>query len=228
MDYARVMSRFTVDELAAATGLPTSTLRLYRHRGLLDPPQREGRRAYYEQRHVAQLEMIGRLKERGYSLAAIREMVELYRNGGSLGSILGGELAGGTLLELSSLLEALFPGGQIDPAVMSRAADLGLVRVGEDGVELRHRRDLEHGLALSELGVPVSVVLDEFEHLQQVTAGLVERYADVFETHVLPRSEAPAADLDRLINLVRSVMESTLDQALRLETNRRLTGEPQD
>jgi len=219
------MSRYTVDELAAATGLPTSTLRLYRHRGLLDPPLREGRRAFYESRHVAQLEMIGRLKDRGYSLAAIREMVELYRNGGSLGSILGDDLAGGTMLELSSLLEALFPDGQIDPAVMSRAVDLGLVRIGEDGVELRHRRDLEHGLALSELGVPVSVVLDEFEHLQQVTGQLVERFAEVFESHVLPGSEAPAADLDRLIDLVRSVMESTLDQALRKETERRLAGE---
>lgn len=220
------MSRYTVDELAATTGLPTSTLRLYRHRGLLDPPEREGRRAYYEARHVAQLEMIGRLKERGYSLAAIREMVELYRNGGSLGSILGDDLAGGTVLELSSLLEALFPDGQIDQAVMSRAVDLGLVRIGEDGVELRHQRDLEHGLALSELGVPVAVVLDEYEHLQAATGELVERFAEVFEAHVLPNSEAPAADLDRLIELVRSVMTSTLDQALRAETDRRLAGEP--
>ena len=49
----------TVDELAAATGLTVRTTRYYAGMGLLPPPVRRGRMAYYGPEHRARLVDIG-------------------------------------------------------------------------------------------------------------------------------------------------------------------------
>ena len=64
-----------VDELAHAAGLVVSTVRLYQSRGLLPPPTKRGRVGWYGPDHLARLRLIADLQERGFSLAAIRELV---------------------------------------------------------------------------------------------------------------------------------------------------------
>src|ERR1700736_5022968 len=79
-----VAEELTIDELAQLMGLPSSTIRLYRTKGLLPPPQRRGRSAFYGPGHVARVDLIGRLQERGFSLAAIAELVQQWEEGRSL------------------------------------------------------------------------------------------------------------------------------------------------
>ncbi len=215
------MERYTVDELARVAGLPTSTIRLYRQRGLIQPPERDGRRAYYGPEQLAELELIARLKGRGYSLAAIQEMLELWRGGGSLEVILEPQPVD---LDLSELFAVLFPDGVVDPALVARAAGLGLLEMGPDGVQLRDPRDLEVGAALIRMGVPPGIVLDEYEHLQRITDDLAARFADLFEEHVLPIADQPGAQLDELVRLARQVVELALLRSLRREGERRLAG----
>lgn len=61
----------TVDELAAATGMTVRNTRYYAGLGLLPPPERRGRVAYYNAGHRARLELIRALQEHGFTLAAI-------------------------------------------------------------------------------------------------------------------------------------------------------------
>ncbi|MGH3413993.1 MAG: MerR family transcriptional regulator [Marmoricola sp.] len=63
----------TVDELAAATGMTVRTTRYYAGRGLLPPPERRGRIAYYGPAHRARLELIRALQDHGFTLSAIEK-----------------------------------------------------------------------------------------------------------------------------------------------------------
>ena len=63
----------TIDELAAAVGLTVRTTRYYASLGLLPPPARRGRMAWYDETHLARLEMIRALQDHGFTLQAIEK-----------------------------------------------------------------------------------------------------------------------------------------------------------
>jgi len=63
----------TVDELAAVTGMTVRTTRYYAGLGLLPPPERRGRVAYYGPIHQARLDFIRSLQDHGFTLAAIEK-----------------------------------------------------------------------------------------------------------------------------------------------------------
>jgi DNA-binding transcriptional MerR regulator len=76
-------------DLAAASGVSTRNIRAYRERGLLDPPRRDGRAAFYDDHHLAQLTTINELLAKGYTSAHIAEFFDSMRQGHDLASILG-------------------------------------------------------------------------------------------------------------------------------------------
>ena len=61
----------TVDELAEATGVSVRNIRYYATLGLLPPPERRGRVAFYGARHRALLDLTMALQEHGFTLQAI-------------------------------------------------------------------------------------------------------------------------------------------------------------
>ena len=65
---------YTVDELAAATGMTVRTTRYYAGLGLLPAPTRRGRMAYYTEEHRARLELIRALQDHGFTLVGDREV----------------------------------------------------------------------------------------------------------------------------------------------------------
>lgn len=109
----------SVDELATRAGLPTRTIREYQTMGLLPPPERRGRVGVYRPAHQHRLALIGRLQERGYSLAGIRDLLASWHDGDELTDILDlspDELvhldepgAPATLDQLARLLPRLVP-----------------------------------------------------------------------------------------------------------------------
>lgn len=72
---------FTVDELAAAAGLPVRTVRHYQSEKLLPAPERQGRIALYDEDHLDRLELIARLRDRGLKLSAIRDAFKRIEKG---------------------------------------------------------------------------------------------------------------------------------------------------
>jgi len=67
---------YTIDELAAHTGVPSRTIRFYQSKGALPAPVRRGRKAYYGESHVERLELIARLQDRGLQIRAIRNLLD--------------------------------------------------------------------------------------------------------------------------------------------------------
>jgi DNA-binding transcriptional MerR regulator len=56
---------------------------------VLPPPQLAGRTGQYDDGHRLRLDTILRLQRRGYSLAAIGDLVAAWEGGGTLGDVLG-------------------------------------------------------------------------------------------------------------------------------------------
>ena len=84
--YARVPSdaalssgaeSFTITDLAAAFNVTPRAIRFYEDQGLISP-QRQGQNRIYSRRDRARLAWILRGKRVGFSLAEIREMLDLY------------------------------------------------------------------------------------------------------------------------------------------------------
>lgn len=68
---------FTISDLSAEFGVTARALRFYEDEGLI-APQRRGTQRLYAQRDRARLAWILRGKRVGFSLADIREMIDLY------------------------------------------------------------------------------------------------------------------------------------------------------
>ena len=81
-------SEWTIDELGAAAGVPTRTIREYQTVGVLEPPEKRGRVGVYGRAHLDRLRLIARLQARGYSLAGIRDLLDAWNDGRTLGTVL--------------------------------------------------------------------------------------------------------------------------------------------
>jgi DNA-binding transcriptional MerR regulator len=68
---------FTITELALAFNVTSRAIRFYEDQGLI-APERHGQNRVYSRRDRARLAWILRAKNVGFSLAEIREMIDLY------------------------------------------------------------------------------------------------------------------------------------------------------
>jgi DNA-binding transcriptional MerR regulator len=191
-----------LDALAAAGGVATTTVRLYQQRGLLAPPRLKGRTGWYDASHLARLRLIARLQDDGFSLAGIGRLLESWEQGRDLTDLVGVEQQLDALLHRRTALvldpaelAGRFPAEALTPEVFVRATALGLVEPTDDGrFRIPDPRFIETGADLVALGVPVTVVLDEWERLAEQTDAVAERFVEVFEAHLLPADWR--ADLD--------------------------------
>jgi len=67
--------RLTLEQVAARSGVLARTIRFYRQCGLVDPPARVGRQAWYTDEHVERLRRIAALREQGLGLDAIARVL---------------------------------------------------------------------------------------------------------------------------------------------------------
>ena len=83
------LAEYRLDELARISDVSARNIRAYRERGLLDPPRRVGRSAFYDDYHLSQLRTINQLLRRGFNSAHIAEFFASMRQGADLADILG-------------------------------------------------------------------------------------------------------------------------------------------
>ncbi|OBK70240.1 MerR family transcriptional regulator [Mycobacterium sp. 1274761.0] len=83
------MAEYRLDDLAGISGVSSRNIRAYRERGLLDPPRRQGRSAFYDDYHLSQLKTINQLLRKGFNSAHIAEFFARMREGHDLAAILG-------------------------------------------------------------------------------------------------------------------------------------------
>lgn len=85
-------SNFSIGDLAREFDVTTRTIRFYEDEGLLSPARR-GQTRLFKQRDRTRLKLIQRGKRLGFSLAEIREIVDMYDappgEAGQLGLLIG-------------------------------------------------------------------------------------------------------------------------------------------
>lgn len=69
-------NQLTIDKLAAASRVPSRTIRFYQSRGALMNPEIRGRVAYYGKQHVERLKLIAQLQDRGLRIDAIGDLMK--------------------------------------------------------------------------------------------------------------------------------------------------------
>lgn len=64
-----------VEQLSVRAGVSVDTIRYYQSKGLVDPPRREGRVAWYGDSHVERIGRVRSLQQRGFTLATIARLL---------------------------------------------------------------------------------------------------------------------------------------------------------
>ena len=180
----------TIDELAREVGMTVRNVRAYRSRGLLPEPELRGRKGYYGGDHVARLELIRDLKDRGFNLEAIGQIIDR-APGDSLREVL--DFTRAVVAPLGDEQPRVVTGRvflerwgeQLTPEVVRRAERLGFVRrVGEDRWEVRSPRLERASIALSELGIPLEDALAIGAVLRRHSRAVARTYVDLFTERV--------------------------------------------
>lgn len=136
-DHMGERQRFTLEELAAATGMTPRNVRAYQTRGLISPPDRQGRRSVYGLHHMRQLMAVRRARADGATLGLISGVLT---DGRRLrlpapGRTSGSDPVPGTARRRADLRRALSRMGAADDATADALGELAEVRaVAETGV----------------------------------------------------------------------------------------------
>ena len=192
-----------VDDLAQRAGTTVRNVRAYQDRGLLPPPRREGRVAWYSGAHLARLKLIGGLLERGYTLASIGELLAAWESGRDIADVLGLEEAIGApwLTESPRHLSAdeIVERFGIDPPDgVDRAVAMGLLVPEGDGYLVPSPRLLQVGIALYAAGVPMESVLDVSDALRQAAEHIASLFVGLVTDHVVDADVVERATPDEL------------------------------
>lgn len=199
---------YRMNELADAAGITVRTVRFYRERGLIPPPRREGRIAWYDSHHLARLRTITALLERGHTLNGIADLATAFESGRDVGEVLGlGEPTEETPVRLTPEALADHFEGEVTPENLATALELGyLATDGEDLVHIS-RRLLDVSAALVREGVPLAAVFEAGRQVRAHADALAELFATTLQTHT---GAAP----ETLRPLAKSVVDAELSMAL--------------
>ncbi|WP_065487738.1 MerR family transcriptional regulator [Streptomyces sp. PTY087I2] len=205
-----------MEELAKEAGITVRTLRFYRERGLIPPPRREGRIAWYDDHHLARLRTIAGLLERGHTLNGIADLAATFESGRDVAEVLGlGEPTEETPVRLTPEQLADYFEGEVTPENLAAALDLGYLAT--DGDEIVHisRRLLEVSAELVREGVPLSTVLSSGRRVREHAEALADIFVRVLHAHTKETEPAQLRPLARAV--VDAELSMALDRRLRRE-----------
>lgn len=183
---AKPDGKMTIGELARRTGMTVRNIRAHQTRGLLPPPEVHGRTGYYNEDHVARIELTREMQAEGLNLEAIRRVL-----GSSEGS-------SREMVDFARAIRAPFEdetpeiydadelAGQwgaeeFDPKLLAQVEAMGVVRQLPDGkVEVISPRLQAAGAALAELGVSGEAVVDTAEELRRCSEKVARTFVELF------------------------------------------------
>jgi len=177
---------FTIEQLAARTGLTVRNIRSHVTRGLLPAPYLKGRTGYYGPEHIARLQLVTGLQQQGFNLAAIRslvsgpaapsaeETVAFYR------TALGPWLTETPEVWDEAALAETF-GIQPDAALVQRLTTMGLLERLEDGrVQVHNPALVRVGRRLADLGYGLEDLLGVLKVLMHHSLSVAEAFVQMF------------------------------------------------
>ncbi|MER5783924.1 MerR family transcriptional regulator [Streptomyces mobaraensis] len=205
-------------DLAREAGITVRTLRFYRERGLVPPPRREGRIAWYDGTHLTRLRTITALLERGHTLGGIADLLAAFEGGRDVAELLGLDGASPipwsreTPVRLGAEELADTFAGQVTPENLAAALDIGYLAV--DGEEFVHvsRRLLDASTELVRAGVPLSAVLEAGRRVRPHADALAEIFTDLIRTHTRP--DHTVRTLEDLRPVSQTVVDAEVSMAM--------------
>lgn len=193
-----------VAELAERSGVSVRNIRFYHQAGVLPRPRMQGRVGWYGDEHLERLAFVRRLQQRGYSLAAIADMVAA--------QVPDGLAQGGAVRVAREELELMLPALAGRPDLLDGdMVRLGLLTGTPDGFEVVQPALLRAGVALVARGVPLEEALAQLERLRGELGAIAERFALILERDVLPTYADRGADADET---ARDLLEELLPAVL--------------
>jgi DNA-binding transcriptional MerR regulator len=178
--------KMTIGELAKRTGMTVRNIRAHQTRGLLPPPQVQGRTGYYGEEHVARIELTREMQAEGLNLEAIRRVLE--STGASSKEMVDFARAVRAPFEeeMPEIFEpdelaAIWGARQLDPQLVRRGERLGILRELPDGkIEAISPRLQRAGGALVELGVSLEAAMTTADRLHTHAEGVARTFVELF------------------------------------------------
>lgn len=236
----------TIRQLAERTGMTVRNIRAHQTRGLLPAPVVRGRTGYYNDEHVARIELTREMQADGLNLEAIRRVLD------------GGDGSAAAIFDFRRALRAPFEDeapeifeadelnaiwGEVDQKQIRRAEKLGIFRGLPDGrVEVISPRLLQTAIDLAEQGVSAEGVLVTAEKLRRHADGVARAFVQLFVKEVWepfdqagrPEGEWPRMSeaLERMRPLAAGALQASfqiaMGEAIEKESERtlRLAAEP--
>ena len=205
--------RLRVEELAARTDVAVDTIRFYRSRGLLPPPEREGRIAWYGSEHLERLAQIKRLRGQGLTLATIGRLFagELDAADAALAAAVAVEEGPLTIAEVAersgvplALLQLAEQTGLLTPPAIDGAAQYSSADVDA----------ARAAMSLLDLGLPLADLLDLARRHHTAVREVAEGAVALFDDHIRhPLRDAGLPDDDaaaRLVEAFEKVLPATV------------------
>jgi DNA-binding transcriptional MerR regulator len=212
--------RYRVEQLAASCEVSVDTVRYYQSLGLLPPPRREGRVAWYRREHADRIRQVRTLQRKGLTLAAIGRVVrgELGRADADLAAAVAAAMDRAGDEDLLTLEDFASASGV--PASLIQAVEREGIRLsrGPVGVERYSAGDIETvraALTLLEFGLPLSELLSLARDTNEAMMGLAHRAVDLFDENVRkPIRDTAASDEEaaaRLVEAFRSLLPAVTE-----------------
>ncbi|MCW2792218.1 MAG: MerR family regulatory protein [Nocardioides sp.] len=207
----------TIAGLAAAVGLTVRTTRYYASLGLVPPPIRRGRVAYYHDGHRTRLDLVRALQDHGFTLQAIERYVAGLPADATVEDL---ALQRAMLTSWTSAAPERLTHRQLEKKAGRRLSDADLqllVRLGlldsTDEVFVA-MRNLRFGLDLIDLDIPLESVGAAGDAIARHMESLVEELTTILRDEVLePYRSQPhsAEDAERLERTLPQLRRLTLE-----------------
>jgi DNA-binding transcriptional MerR regulator len=186
----------TVTELAEVVGMTPRNVRAYQSRGLLYPPVISGRVAHYSAAHVARLYLIASLQREGFTLAAIKRIVDRPESYGAIVADRRRRFRDGSSDIVATVAVPEEAIRRAMPGLPDDLTETGLIWRDEDGQLVSHTLLVGVGRMLASQGISEQVLAD----LQLDAAELGRRIGALLREHLaeLIDDAGRRADLARI------------------------------
>ena len=231
--------RYRVAELAELADTSVDTVRFYQHRGLLDPPRREGRVAYYDDSHVERLRRIRELKDQGLTLQTIKRLIEGIH---PADAALVAAVAGGTPARPNLTLTEVADAAGVPVTLLESLVEEGLLAPSPSGSERAYTEAdvvaVRAGVKLLDAGVPVDRLLELGRRYRSAADDIAIEAVDLFDEFVRrpvregddPDAAAAAAlgAFERLLPAASALVGHTFERAVLDAARRRIAEQAAD
>jgi DNA-binding transcriptional MerR regulator len=178
--------KLTIGELARRSGMTVRNIRAHQTRGLLPPPEVHGRTGYYNEEHVARIELTREMQADGLNLEAIRRVLDSAEGPSSeivnFARAVRAPFEDETpeIFEATELAES-WGAKKLDPKLIRHGERLGILRELPEGkIEVISPRLQRAGGALVELGVSPDAALRTADKMRRQAEGVARAFVDLF------------------------------------------------